>query len=223
MAEQKPVSSLQLAKMLRETNAEVKSITKALTDTNARVDALAQVVAQERQSPPVIDESAIVEKIQAQLARQFLPSIENLQNSLKEIGGAVMAMQQGLDSKIVARVETIFKANKDALLADMSAIAQARQQAQVQENDSPEPPSAGQTNIASLIPKGVVREAIDGLAANAQAIATLINAVRGQQPGQQIVQTIDLVMKGVTIGEKIGRGGTVSPQELSQMFIPPKS
>ena len=71
---------------------------------------------------------------------------------------------------------------------------------------------------------GVIGEVIGAIAANADGIAKIIAAVKDTPPpGQQIAGVIGYVMRGVSIGEKIGLDKAIPPEELAKRFnTPPK-
>lgn len=117
---------------MAEEKLTLAALARMVKDTNARIDALAQVVTQQRQpEAPAVDEAALVEKVQAQVVRQILPAFEEIKSNQDKVIQAVSQAQQSQDQKIQTSVESIFRQNQqalnDALAAKMAELNQPNQ------------------------------------------------------------------------------------------------
>jgi Mg2+ and Co2+ transporter CorA len=204
MAEEKKLTLVLLASMLKE--------------TNERLDVLTQVVTKQHQEESsAVDENSIVEKVQAQLARSFLPAVEKLETNLKTVVEAVTQVQQNAqneDARIQTKIESVFQRNLSGIQASIAQQVGELKTVMPTPGAPPEPVSryGGTVSLFTNIITGLLAAA----QANPEGVKAIAAFIRPALPVEAVLMdkmaqsfkladTITKMQRAIASGEDVNK------------------
>jgi hypothetical protein len=204
-----------LAKDVQDTNARLNELSGGL-------EALAGEIANFRKEIPAampVDENAVVEKVQAQLARSLLPAIEQLQSNLHTVAAAVEQVQQGSkidENRIQTQVEAIFQRNLSGIQASIAQqVGELRNTAAASGRPAVEQPPSRYGGTVSLF-TNLVAGLLAAAQANPEGVKAIASLIRPSPPVEAVLMdkmaqsfkladTITKMQRAIASGEDVSK------------------